>query len=160
MGGRLCGMLAFCLAAGLLMGKAGCGHKVNINSSSGSKFGASRASWDEEESNTTTTINSAGAGTKGGFMGAVVALCVRVTRDVLVPFLDACRILLMDLKTPYRRGDAYFLTAEEAPRYGGLSSEEKAIEDVSNAAKRVAEGTRRGVKRAGDALRTLMDGFT
>ncbi len=141
------------------------------------RFSGSRAAWDSSDDEDAKT----GAATSGLTRG-MLGLARTLLKEVLVPLLDALRLLIADMRTRRRHNDSYFMAAppRTANRTGGdtrwswqpptatqhndskqpLSVEERQVRALGDTARRAAESARGGAQKARDALRNLLDGFT
>lgn len=146
-----------------------------------SRFSGSRAAWDSSEEDDLRT-----AAPTSGFIGGLMN-AARILTGVLIPLLDALRVLVADMRTRRRSNDPYFRPPPPRPppsssssqsssrgsttwtwepptssgkNRKGLSMEEEQLQAIGETARRAAKSARGGAQKARDALRNLLNGFT
>lgn len=167
-----CGLAVFTSSSSSRSG-SGNGNGGGGTTTTTSRFASSRALWDEENSEV-ASAQKPGAATSGGLYTTALGAMRTLVFSVLLPALDALRVLVSDLRSygpgPPGRGSAgYFqrVDSEVAARrvhsvHTGRvprTAEERQLEALGETARVLGTAANRGAKRARNALQSLLDGF-
>lgn len=178
--GRLFGLSALAMTSMMIMK----GTRSNSPSPTPTgRFSGSRAAWDSSDN---IDDDSTTAAPTSGLTRGMLKVARTLLTELLVPLLDALRLLIADIRTQRRNRNNtnYFTTAPPPPKTvpnnnttwswqstsssppqqgqtgENLSVEERQIRAVQETARRAAESARGGAQKARNALRNLLDGFT